>query len=242
MRKNRGCCRAGIELKAEQLASLFELLRNCRFEPWGSSNQNTRVPDPTMLQEMFVELSGSMKDLGATGNPWAAANLRRDELRNASVLAWFLNPRNGHGMGDGLLRSLLAEVGRKRNFPQVPSRACTVLVEECPDGLASNRVDIIIDDPKFLLIVEVKIDAPEQASQIERYCQIAKARTCDGRPWGVVFLTPTGRKPLSGHDFEAEVIPMPWGKIGRFLHHESRLMDEKSRYISRTFALHVSNI
>lgn len=235
-------CQASMEGTADQLTNLFELLRKCRFEPERSYDPNTRIPDPTMLQRMLIELSGPMKDLGATGNPWTAANLRRDELRNASVLAWFLNPRNGHGMGDGLLRCLLTEIGRKRNFPQAPSQACTVLVEEYPDGLASNRVDIIIDDPKFLLIVEVKIDAPEQTEQIERYCQIAKARTCDGRPWGIVFLTPTGRKPSSGLAYEMEVISMAWGKIGRFLREQSRGLNEKSRYISRSFALHISSI
>lgn len=55
-----------------------------------------------------------------------------------------------------------------------------------PCGNNINRVDIEINADNFYLLIEVKIDAREQDSQISRYCFDAKNRAIS-RPWGVIF-------------------------------------------------------
>jgi PD-(D/E)XK nuclease superfamily len=94
------------------------------------------------------------------------------------VLRWFLDTNGDHGCGDALLTYVLGRVGSKLDdrFPAKPSTRCTVVVEECPDGDRASRVNVQADDPGFFLVIEVKIDAPEQPRQLERYCDIASAR------------------------------------------------------------------
>ncbi|HZF86211.1 MAG TPA: PD-(D/E)XK nuclease family protein [Burkholderiaceae bacterium] len=242
-------------LLAEQLPAVFDTLRELSFGHAGPElpRAQFRVGQTSSLISWFGELRGPLTDCwdaGLFGNPWAAAALRRDEVRNASVLAWFLDPRGGHGCGDALLVSLLDRIrGRLPDFPERPSPRCTVAVEECPDGSRANRVDIQVDDPTFIVVVEVKIDAPEQPGQLERYCRIAAERAC-GRPWAVALLTPDGRLPVTAGEYGGYVVPFAWSMIatglrragsskGRTL--EGRAPAGVSHFLATTFASHVTN-
>lgn len=239
----RGCLHAPDGF-ADRLPALLDALRNCRFGGPEGKGQALR-PDPASLDAMLLELRGPMAKVEAAGDPWKASGLRRDEVRNSSVLAWFLDPKGGHGLGDAPLRALLAKVGRKLPFPDAPSRACVVMVEDCPDGSRASRVDVTIDDPgRFFLGIEVKIDAPEQPEQLERYCRIAEARACDGRPWAVAFLTPTGRKPSTAGEGE-NVVPTSWSDVAAFLRTAAAAVRRDHRkavahHLAKSFAAHVS--
>ena len=240
----RGCLHAPVGF-ADRLPTLLDALRDCRFGLPQAKGKALR-PDPDALGGMLTELNESMSAIEAAGNPWTAAGLRRDEVRNSSVLAWLLAPKGGHGLGDALLRSVLARVGQKLPFPDAASRACVVTVEDCPDGSRDSRVDVTIDDPgRFFLGIEVKIDAPEQSEQVERYCRVAQARACDGRPWSVVFLTPTGRMPATAGDGAASVVPVSWSDIAAALRTIAAASRRDARKgaannLAKTFAAHIS--
>lgn len=176
---------------SDRLPDFLDALRRCSLSATASPKRLLLSSDDTRaLRSLLRELDPSIKlveQTGLFGNPWTAAALHRNEVKNASVLAWFLDPKGGHGCSDLLLVELLKLVANQlpSGFPDRPSRHCVISREECPDGFNASRVDIQIDDRAFFIIVEVKIDAQEQPEQLERYCRIALERAC-GRPWGVV--------------------------------------------------------
>ena len=234
-------------LVAERLPILMEALRACSFTDKRPAHHRELLAadDIPILERLLGNLQAPLKaveDAGLFGNPWSAASLHRNEVRIAAALAWLLNPRGGHGCGDALLVDFLERVRcQLPSFPAQPSSYCMVNVEECPDGDRASRVDVQIDDEKFILIVEVKVDAPEQPGQLERYCQVANARAC-GRPWAVIFLTTHGRPSVTAGDQNANVVPIKWSAVASELQQSARSMAVVPRFLAKTFATHLSNL
>jgi hypothetical protein len=147
----------------------------------------------TCLDKFFSDLRDplvAVRKAGLLCNPWEIASLRRDEVRNAKVLAWLLDCRGSHGFGSAVLSAILPKTFLA-GLQQESLCDYRVRLESCPDGDRGNRVDIEIDGENFYLIIEVKIDAPEGKDQLNRYCQIAQAKH-RGRKWAVIYLTPQG--------------------------------------------------
>lgn len=224
---------------ADKLAVFFKELKGVL--PLHKELEQKSVPgeglDPEKLQGFFDTLSDPLaqaKRAGFLCDPWAVATLKRYEVRNSAVLAWWLDPKGTHGLEGTFLRQLLRSIG----WTYPISKSCRVRVESNPDGDLSNRVDIEVDDPNFYLIIEVKIDALEGNEQIHRYCQIADKRSAS-RPWAVLFLTTQGRNAFLpvGHatdvDYVQKVIPLSWKKMSSLLN--GAIGDHMSFFNYKTF-------
>ena len=218
------------------LTGFFEAWRQLPFEvekPAGAENPEY-IFDTGALAQWFQGMEQPLlvaKRSGQLCDPWAIAGLKRDEVRNSAVLAWLLNPRGTHGFGDSALRALLGLVADKfavkqqgspeksdvvRKFPIVVGRTCTVLPEDSPDGDLSNRVDIVVDDPGFYLMIEVKIGAQEGVDQLLRYAMVAQ-KLHRGRPFAILYLTPQGCMPKTAGTFEDKVVAVSWRKLARII-------------------------
>ncbi len=160
--------------------------------------------DPTGLRRLILALAEPLRHappITPSLNVWSVAGLKRDELRNAAVLAWFLNPQESHGLGPAFLTAFLEDVARKMpDWPQPVADVSrtTVATEEWPLNSATDRVDIVLDGTDFVLFVEVKIDAPEGPDQISRYlAQVQRKAKATGRTYsGVVYLRPRRPQPI----------------------------------------------
>ena len=150
-------------------------------------------------------------------DPWEIAGLGRDEVRNARVLAWLMNPMGSHGYGDALLQNFLDHLRvRHQDFPASLGRYCRVRTEQSPNGERSERVDIEVDAASFYLLVEVKIGAPEGDEQLRRYAQLA--RTMAGqRPWKIIYLTPKKQEAKTAGDYSDHIVAMSWREISRMI-------------------------
>lgn len=143
------------------------------------------------------------KSQGHFVNVWEVAQLRRDELRNASVLAWILNPSASHGRGAAVLNSLLSLLKERHSesFPlSLPLHgAYTVTTESCPFSDQSNRIDIAIDGDDFFIFVEVKVDASEGVGQLSRYLDVAaqKSAASAKESYAVVYISRFAKPTLS---------------------------------------------
>lgn len=184
---------------------------------------------------------------GNASNVWEISGLKRDEVRISSVLAWFLNYHGEHGQEGALLSGLLNAINKKpENFPSpevVSASPYWVNVESCPSGDKSSRVDIEIEGDRFLLFIEVKIDAAETNDQLDRYLEIGEIKS-GNRPWGVVFLTPTGCKPkISTRAKEnPRLVCLSWKDISLvLLGHAQTLPACFSQSLLHQFAHYVSN-
>lgn len=176
-------------------------------------------------------------------NVWQGFDVGRYEIRHCSFLAWLLDPSSNHCQ-KGLFLTCFAEYfGLHR------------IVELCNDGLFSvqteyyygdkGRVDVMISGSQFLILIEVKIDAPEQESQIERYDYILQAR---GNALGIprenrilAFLTKGRSKPETGN----VDITLDWRQIATICNNFSgrcgsaflaELVKQYSSFLSNTFS------
>jgi hypothetical protein len=150
-------------------------------------------------------------------NVWSVAGLNRDELRNAAVLAWFLNPRGGHGLGEAFLAAFFAEVARQT--PGWPSdlgdlSLTKIAVEDWPLNSTTDRVDISLEGPDFVIFVEVKIGAPEGKTQLDRYGDQVqrKAKALNRTHAQLIYLSP--RKPR--HE-RPDLASITWRAVERAL-------------------------
>lgn len=236
--------RDDARLVADELPALFKELEDCLTS---GSIKKTGVQDVVLpfhnVRKLLAELVDPIAKVEASGlicDPWSAARLQKDELRNAATLRWFLDQRSYCG-GKAFLEHILQRV--RVGLPGFPIRLspnCSVLEEECPDGNLANRVDIQIDDETFFLVIEVKIKAGEQPDQIGRYCQAASSR-CGGRPFAVIFLTVDGRGPTTAGDWEHKVVSLSWSQLATSLRRSSLNAQPIPRFLAQTFADHISD-
>ena len=137
---------------------------------------------------------------GAMINPWMLAELGRREVRNAAVLAGLWNPAMAGEAAVLFLDAFLRRVERA-NMIQLPDHAAlsqgyVILTEDCAVGQASERIDLTIEGPDYLIGIEVKIDAGEGKAQLERYRTALAARATSRGPAGggltpyLIFLAP----------------------------------------------------
>jgi hypothetical protein len=203
--------------------------------------------DLERVRSMFQTVGAQLRSVAREGellDLWSVVKLKRDEVRNASVLAWLLNPRGSHGQGTLLLETLMAQVAFKApdwSLSAAELAAVTVETEQRPLGSSRDRVDIAIDGPGFVIFIEVKIDAPEGERQLERYHEAAAHKAASrkdsgGRPYRhlVVFLGP--RTATAGVE---EVVEITWRDIGRALRAASTRATGAGRVLIRSFAAHV---
>ncbi len=121
----------------------------------------------------------------------------RYEPSHTQVLAHLMDPRRSPVVGPPLLRAFLelAELPAEQ-IPDAVTGADVQVQAEC--WLAGQgRVDIKIDLPEALVLVEVKVDAGEGAEQLKRYHNAISA-TRGSRDGHLVFLTlPKGAQATS---------------------------------------------
>ena len=126
-----------------------------------------------------------------------ALRLHGDEQFHSNLLAWLLNPRGSHGLGDRFLRGFLAQVGargviRTADLPSTTVRREHYLEQEGESG----RLDILIhnESAKFLCAIENKVWAPESGNQLAWYRKVLACHYPNHRVHRM-FLTPRGMVP-----------------------------------------------
>jgi hypothetical protein len=230
------------------------------IDKWQQIGWHPETPEPAReidvihVGNFFSNAESAVKAIrdarrnGEMSNVWEVAKLKREEVRVSSVLAWFLSPHGEHGQGSALLSELVKRISsrnpEKTDCP-TPEHVCSksywVNVESCPVGERESRVDIEIDGDELLLFIEVKIDAPETNNQIERYLEIGEKKS-NSRPWSVIFLNPTGKKPEKSPD-HPNLFPISWRDVEyAFMTHAKSLDNSLSRNMIQQFAKYISRL
>lgn len=221
-----------------------------KSEPAATETLSRKVPRSGDCKQLFQELRPAIEKYKRTGNYidiWGVTGINRDELRNSRVLAWLLQHDGSHGQGKGLLCDLLSEMiersklSNKLPKPEQIDMPYRSQAESWTDS--KNRVDIEINGRNFLLIAEVKIDAPEGTNQILRYLIQAK-RLASNRPWAVLYLTTTGRRLRGDNntkhddDIQDHLVELSWSDLAGII--QTYIWREKTA-IRGTSAYHLLN-
>lgn len=121
--------------------------------------------------------------------------LGRAELTHSAMLAWLLDPEGRHGFGRRFIDQLVAV-----HIPDLDPAAFRVRDVECEVQILETRADIIVWGDAATIVIEVKVDAGEGPRQCDRLYE----RFSDNPDPRFVFLTPSGRAPLTASGDAAE--------------------------------------
>lgn len=174
-------------------------------------NQNLRVlvafeAEPDLIQ---LEL------LNRQFNIFEAIGVKNQELRHSDFLAFLLDPRQSHGLGDAfvtsLLREMLAITDRAVSFTENDLNMwslekLTVLRERL-------NIDLLLvdDENRLVIIIENKIGSQEHSGQLGRYLQIVRNLHPD---YSVlpIFLSPFGTDPS-----DQAYLPLDYGLVAKVI-------------------------
>jgi hypothetical protein len=131
-------------------------------------------------------------------NVFDALGVARAEIKHSNFLAWLLDPNESHGRGDLFLKAVLMDVMRHEREQGKPTPVSPVVLDGSDLRLTTvrrewNKIDVLIEcqDPRFILVLENKVDAREGSGQLERYEEVVEAERAN-IPCIFVFLTPEG--------------------------------------------------
>lgn len=131
-------------------------------------------------------------------------SVHRRELIHSAVLAWLCEPGADHGLADRFLRGLL-ELGGAVTDLELTVDVRTEVSRE------TSRADLVVQTDAWTLVLELKIDAGEQAAQCQRLYDDWAAEP------GVrlMFITPTGRAPSTAYTPAAHRAwqPVAWRQV-----------------------------
>lgn len=132
---------------------------------------------------------------GETFNVFSVLNLSKNETRlHSAFIAEILNPKGAHGLQDLFLKCFIQNILPDFDFNTINTRIETEynIGPKSEDGTRGGRIDmVLLDNQNHAIIIENKIGALEQGTQLERYDNYAKDKFSDYR---LLYLTPEGNE------------------------------------------------
>ena len=133
------------------------------------------------------ELAAEGKWVSGPADMLGIAQVARNEMVHTRMLAWLLDPRGKHRLGDAVLRRVVGHATAQGEAPS-PLVVRSVHVSH---WLNNREADIVVFGRDFTLVIEVKVDAGEQKEQCN---DLYKNYGPEPGPL-FLFLTPGGWPP-----------------------------------------------
>jgi len=165
-----------------------------------------RADDRRALEAFVVEHADleTLEGLLEQFNIFEAVGVVRQELRHSDFLAFLLDPRQNHRLGDAFVRRLLQKVlvAARDSAPPISP----VLLDAWDLGRLSVRrewqnVDILLVDDanRLVVVIENKVDSAEHSDQLGRYLRLVEAEfLAPGWRHLADYLTLGGEAPSEG--------------------------------------------
>ncbi|HMS56161.1 MAG TPA: PD-(D/E)XK nuclease family protein [Fimbriimonadaceae bacterium] len=169
-------------------------------------------PDLLALSELVVNNSQleQLESLLAEFNVFEAAGMTRDEVKHSRFLAFLLNPREAHGMGDAFLTRLLQRTLQEATHDELPVTPLELELWDLSDTeirVEWSNIDLLAltHRHKVAVVFENKVGSGEHSDQLNRY--FSAVRSWYGEEWRIVpvFLSPLGTPPT-----DERYIPMTY--------------------------------
>ena len=128
-------------------------------------------------------------------NIFSILNVERDEVHtHSAMLSELLNPKGSHGQGDAFLKLFLKDVVHKEDLN---TQVAEILTEFSigsisEDETSGGRIDLAIRFTDYLILIENKIDAGDQANQLLRYNNYARETK---KKYKLLYLSKDGHAP-----------------------------------------------
>ena len=156
-------------------------------------------------------------------NVFEAIGFTGQELMHSRFLAFLLDPRQNHGLGDFFLRGFLhkvsestSEVSLHQALDNTDDGSLGQTTVQTEVYTNDGRIDILLlnEAGRWAMIIENKVWSAEHSDQLGRYYRFVKKN----HDWQVlgVYLTPYGAAPERSEDKEMYQ-PLSYGAISRVL-------------------------
>jgi len=169
------------------------------------------------LKEMLFRVKGILEKLeihdnverekGEKFNFFSVLKIERAEVKHSAMIAELLNPKGLHGQGDTFLKLFIDMNcpfnGFRTNEATVEiEKDLGIRIDEEMKEEKIGRIDIFITDKKKCIVIENKIDAPEQSNQIVRYREYCNKLYPDN--FKLLYLTLGGEPAEKASDLEVK--------------------------------------
>jgi hypothetical protein len=161
------------------------------------------VEDRQALEAFVVENADleTLEGLLEQFNILEAVGVVRQELRHSDFLAFLLDPRQNHRLGDAFARRLLQKIliaARDPSLPLSPVHLDSWDLDRLTVHREWQNVDIVlVDQPsRLVVVIENKIDSTEISGQLGSYLLLVRSEY-PAPEWRhlAIYLTPTGEAP-----------------------------------------------
>ena len=151
-------------------------------------------------------------------NLFRVLGITRDELSHSAFLAWLLNPRQTHGLGDYVLRRFLIEAAAEAR-----SRGMSTISPVDVDAWRFLDVEVVTErhnidillvgrSDGFVCPIENKIGTGEHSDQLRRYLATVESAHPALTPFPIL-LSPGGNSPVDESD-ALRWIPCSYSQVG----------------------------
>lgn len=123
-----------------------------------------------------------LEEIASQFNIFEALGIEQQELRHSDFLAWLLNPRETHGLGDYFLKKFLlrsaALANNEKQSGLSPIDVDTTDFSQATVQREQGHIDILIVNKANLSVcaIENKISSSEHDNQLERYNKYVKRK------------------------------------------------------------------
>lgn len=162
------------------------------------NNEQKKILEEFLLDiDILDKLDGYMNKF----NVFDVLKISKMEIRHSNMLAWLLNPKETHGLGDTFLRKFLQHCAKSYNTQNNDFKIDIIKASlmDCDDFLVSrewNNIDVLLvsSSNKIVICLENKIFSKESKHQLKKYLDIVNKRYPDYKK-AFIFLTPEGDMP-----------------------------------------------
>lgn len=131
-------------------------------------------------------------------NPLKVLGVGDYEIRHSNVLGWLLDPKAHHGLGDSIFKNILLQIlkdNRRDDLPRI-GEVFDTSYSDLEIMREYKNIDLLAvsQTAKTVLVIENKIHAGEEETQLTRYADIVKGKYPDYTRVHI-FLTLDGADP-----------------------------------------------
>ncbi|QYH38370.1 PD-(D/E)XK nuclease family protein [Algoriphagus sp. NBT04N3] len=133
--------------------------------------------------------------LAENTNIFEVLRAQKFEIRHSNFLAWLLDPKGNHGLGDQVLKAFLIDLAidsKSGDFTVFGIRDLSF--EKVQIHREWFNIDILIQFPDLVIAIENKIGSKEHGSQLKNYKEIVQKRFHSQTKKVFVYLNPSGEK------------------------------------------------
>lgn len=175
--------------------------------------------DEKILQELLINNREfeRLEALISEFNLFESIGAVHQELRHSDFLAFLLNPKENHGLGDIFLKRLLQHLLIKSPTKSLSPISLSIWkLDEVSVLREWHDIDILVIDErnKFVVVIENKIDSQDHDGQLNHYYDVAKNKYPNYKLL-LIYLTPDGNQP--SEDVKYECLLLSYSSIADVL-------------------------